>query len=80
VLPLHEYQEEHCALVKWQPNTKFQTHQHWRGEEILILEGTFYDEHGSYPKGSWLRSPHLSRHSPYTKDEGALIYVKTGHL
>jgi hypothetical protein len=27
-----------------------------------------------------MRSPHLSKHCPYTKDDGALIYVKTGHL
>jgi anti-sigma factor ChrR (cupin superfamily) len=80
VMPLHEFQTEHAALVKWQPNTRFNRHQHWGGEEILVLEGTFYDEQGTYPKGTWLRSPHLSQHSPYTKDDGALIYVKTGHL
>jgi|GEM_PF-5529726 len=33
------------------------------GEEILVLEGVFSDEHGHY-----------------TGAEGALIYVKTGHL
>jgi anti-sigma factor ChrR (cupin superfamily) len=80
VMPLHEFESEHVALVKWAPNTQFTAHQHWGGEEIFVLEGTFHDEHGRYPKGSWLRSPHLSRHSPFTKEEGALIYVKTGHL
>lgn len=80
VLPLHEFETEHVALVKWTPNTKFKAHKHWGGEEIFVLEGTFYDEYGSYPKGSWLRSPHLSEHCPFTKDDGALIYVKTGHL
>ncbi|MDC0088605.1 cupin domain-containing protein [Porticoccaceae bacterium] len=80
VMPLHEFQAEHVALVKWQPNTRFNRHQHWGGEEILVLEGTFYDDYGEYPKGTWLRSPHLSQHTPYTKDDGALIYVKTGHL
>lgn len=80
VMPLHEFESEHIALVKWAPNTQFNSHQHWGGEEIFVLEGTFYDEHGTYPKGSWLRSPHLSRHNPFTKDDGALIYVKTGHL
>ena len=58
----------------------FQPHKHWGGEEILVLEGTFYDEHGVYPKGTWIRSAHLSEHHPYTKEEGALIFVKTGHL
>ncbi|NVK39022.1 MAG: cupin domain-containing protein [Gammaproteobacteria bacterium] len=80
VLPLHEFQGEHVALVKWAPNTQFQPHKHWGGEEILVLEGTFYDEHGAYPKGSWIRSPHLSQHTPFTKEDGALIYVKVGHL
>jgi len=80
VMPLHGFEGEHVALVKWAPNTHFKTHQHWGGEEIFVLEGTFYDEHGSYPQGSWLRNPHLSQHTPYTKQDGALIYVKTGHL
>ena len=80
VMPLHQFEEEHIALVQWAPNTQFQPHRHWGGEEILVLKGTFYDEHGVYPTGSWLRSPHLSQHTPYTKDDGALIYVKTGHL
>jgi len=80
VMPLHEYGSEHAALVKWAPDTQFNRHQHWGGEEIFVLEGTFYDEHGTYPKGTWLRSPHLSEHLPYTKEDGATIFVKTGHL
>ncbi|MBY6190221.1 cupin domain-containing protein [Microbulbifer agarilyticus] len=80
VMPLHEYGTERVALVKWAPNTQFNSHQHWGGEEIFVIEGTFHDEHGSYPAGSWLRSPHFSRHTPFTKEDGALIYVKTGHL
>ncbi len=80
VMPLHEFEHEHVALVKWAPNTTFNLHQHWGGEEIFVLEGTFYDEHGSYPQGTWIRSPHLSKHTPFTKDDGAIIYVKTGHL
>jgi anti-sigma factor ChrR (cupin superfamily) len=79
-MPLHQHDGENVALVKWAPNTQFNPHKHWGGEEILVLKGTFYDEHDSYPVGSWLRSPHLSEHCPYTKEDGALIYVKVGHL
>ena len=79
VLPLHQGPEENVALVRWAPGTQFSRHRHWGGEEILVLEGTFEDEHGQYPAGSWLRSPHLSEHTPFSTD-GALIYVKTGHL
>jgi anti-sigma factor ChrR (cupin superfamily) len=80
VLPLHEHGSEHVALVRWAPSTRFMPHQHWGGEEILVLDGVFEDDHGTYPKGTWLRSPHLSAHHPFTGPQGALIYVKTGHL
>lgn len=79
VLPLHSVPGENVALVRWAPGTRFAAHQHWGGEEIFVIEGVFADEHGSYPAGSWLRSPHLSRHQPFS-DEGCLIYVKIGHL
>jgi anti-sigma factor ChrR (cupin superfamily) len=79
VLPLHAYGTEQVALVKWAPGTQFQTHRHWGGEEIFVIEGTFADEHGVYPKGTWLRSPHGSVHTPFS-EAGCLIYVKTGHL
>ncbi len=80
VLPLHEHGAEHVALVRWASSTRFRRHHHRGGEEILVLEGVFEDEHGTYPKGSWLRSPHLSEHDPFTGPDGALIYVTTGHL
>ncbi|EAQ26124.1 cupin domain-containing protein [Roseovarius sp. 217] len=79
VLPLHTAVNENVALVRWAPGTRFTPHRHWGGEEIFVIEGTFADEHGRYPAGSWVRSPHLSEHKPYS-DEGCLIYVKTGHL
>ena len=79
VLPLHSVAGENVALVRWAPGTQFAAHTHWGGEEIFVIEGVFQDEHGRYPAGSWIRSPHLSRHDPWS-DEGCLIYVKTGHL
>lgn len=79
VLPLHAFGMEQVALVRWQPGTRFQRHRHWGGEEIFVLEGTFADEFGEYPKGTWLRNPSGSVHTPFS-EEGCLIYVKTGHL
>lgn len=75
VMPLYEQ----TALVKWPKDERFIPHKHWGGEEIFVLSGTFIDEHGSYPKGTWIRSPHLSIHYPYVNEE-TIIYVKTGHL
>lgn len=80
VLPLHEFDGVSTALVRWAPHTHFSTHSHPGGEEILVLQGLFCDEHGEYPAGTWIRSPRWSRHTPLTGAEGALIYVKVGHL
>lgn len=79
VLPLHQFETESTALVRWRPGTTFHRHSHFGGEEIYVLEGTFEDEFGSYPAGTWLRSPHQSMHTPFS-GEGCLIYVKVGHL
>lgn len=79
VLPLHSFETQHTALVRWAPQTFFNPHRHWGGEEIFVIEGVFSDEHGDYPAGSWLRSPHMSQHQPFSR-EGCLIFVKTGHL
>lgn len=79
VMPLHEFEGEHVALVKWPAGERFVPHRHWGGEEILVLSGEFIDEHGRYPAGTWLRSPHLSAHYPHVEVE-TVIWVKTGHL
>jgi anti-sigma factor ChrR (cupin superfamily) len=79
VLPLSEFGVQHTAMVRWAPGTLFNPHRHYGGEEIYVVEGVFADEHGRYPAGTWLRSPHLSVHQPFSR-EGCLIFVKTGHL
>ena len=67
------------TLVRWAPRTYFNPHRHFGGEEIFVVDGVFEDEHGCYPSGSWLRSPHMSMHKPFS-EEGCTIFVKTGHL
>ena len=79
VLPLHQHGSEQVALVRWPAGERFQPHRHFGGEEIYVISGELRDEHGSYPAGSWLRSPHLSEHHPWAEDE-TLIWVKVGHL
>ena len=80
VTSLHQGLTKHTALVRWAPETRFNPHTHVGGEEILVLEGVFRDEYGSYPAGTWIRSPHMSNHRPFTGPEGATILVKVGHL
>lgn len=79
VMPLHSFETEHTALVKWPAGEVFKPHRHYAGEEILVVSGEFIDEHGRYPQGTWLRSPHASKHTPRVEQE-TIIYVKTGHL
>jgi anti-sigma factor ChrR (cupin superfamily) len=79
VVSLSEFGAAHTALVRWAPGTFFNKHHHFGGEEILVLQGTFQDEYGNYPSGTWIRSPHMSSHQPYS-ESGCLIFVKVGHL
>lgn len=79
VLPLHQHGSEQVALVRWPAGEHFQPHTHFGGEEIYVISGELVDEHGRYPAGTWLRSPHASRHCPYA-EEPTLIWVKVGHL
>ena len=79
VMPLHDFRGEHVALVKWPAGERFLPHTYFGGEEILVLSGEFKDDFGSYPSGTWLRSPHMSRHHPFV-DEPTIIWVKVGHL
>jgi anti-sigma factor ChrR (cupin superfamily) len=78
-MPLHSFGTESTALVFWPAGEKFVPHTHMGGEEIFVLQGEFIDEHGRYPAGTWIRSPHLSRHHPYVEQD-TIILVKVGHI
>ncbi|TEW56213.1 cupin [Psychromonas sp. RZ22] len=79
VMPLHDFEGQHTALVKWPAGEHFQPHKHFGGEEILVISGVFQDEFACYPKHTWIRSPHMSQHNPFVEEE-TIILVKTGHL
>jgi anti-sigma factor ChrR (cupin superfamily) len=79
VLPLHQHGGEQVALVRWPAGERFQPHTHFGGEEIYVISGELQDEHGTYPEGTWIRSPHMSQHLPFAETE-TLIWVKVGHL
>jgi anti-sigma factor ChrR (cupin superfamily) len=52
------------SIVRYAPGSRFSPHVHDRGEEFLVLEGVFQDEHGDYPAGTYIRNPPTSRHTP----------------
>jgi len=63
------------TLVKYGPASRFPRHSHAQGEEFLVLEGTFSDEDGDYPAGTYVRNPPGSSHAPFSR-EGCVILVK----
>ena len=63
------------SLVRYAPESRFSEHRHTGGEEFLVLEGTFSDDYGDFPAGTYVRNPVGSAHAPHS-DEGCVILVK----
>ena len=63
------------SIVRYAPGSHFSPHTHGGGEELLVLEGEFSDEHGDFPAGSYVRNPPTSRHTPRSKP-GCVLLVK----
>lgn len=63
------------SIVRYEAGASFAVHHHPEGEEILVLEGTFSDEHGDWPAGTYLLNPEGFRHAPFSRD-GCVIFVK----
>ena len=63
------------SIVRYQPGATFPAHDHPEGEEILVLDGVFSDEHGDWPAGTYLLNPEGFRHAPFSRD-GCLLFVK----
>jgi ChrR Cupin-like domain len=63
------------SIVRYAPGTAFSPHTHPGGEEFFVLDGTFQDERGDFPAGSYVRNPPTSRHTPRSQ-AGCTIFVK----
>ena len=63
------------SVVRYEPGASFPAHDHPEGEEILVLDGVFSDEHGDWPAGTYLLNPEGFRHAPFSR-EGCLLFVK----
>lgn len=64
------------SLVRYAPDSTFSPHVHGGGEEFLVLEGEFGDEHRRYPAGTYVRNPIGTRHAPRVGGQGCVIFVK----
>ncbi len=63
------------SVVRYEPGATFPAHDHPGGEEILVLDGVFSDEHGDWPAGTYLLNPDGFRHAPFSEC-GCLLWVK----
>jgi anti-sigma factor ChrR (cupin superfamily) len=63
------------SIVRYAPNSAFSAHSHGAGEEFLVLEGVFSDEHGDFGPGMYVRNPPGSKHTP-SSGAGCTIFVK----
>jgi len=63
------------SIVRYARHSSFAAHTHERGEEFVVLDGVFSDDHGDYPKGTYVRNPPGSRHRPFSHG-GCTIFVK----
>ncbi len=63
------------TIVRYDPGSEFSPHVHTGGEEFIVLDGVFQDEHGDFPAGSYIRNPPQSRHKPGS-EPGCVIFVK----
>ena len=79
VMPLHRHGLESVTLLRMAPGARYYGHRHVGGEEIFVISGSFSDELGHHPAGTWLRYPGMSAHAPESA-EGCVLYVKSGHL
>jgi anti-sigma factor ChrR (cupin superfamily) len=63
------------SIVRYAPNSAFSAHTHGAGEEFLVLDGVFSDEHGDFGPGMYVRNPPGSKHTPRSAP-GCTIFVK----
>jgi len=63
------------SIVRYAPGSQFSPHVHAGGEEFLVLEGVFQDEHGDFPAATYVRNPPQSHHTPGSKP-GCTMFVK----
>ena len=63
------------TIVRYAPNSHFSAHTHSGGEEFIVLDGVFQDEHGDFPAGTYVRNPPTTSHTPGS-EPGCTIFVK----
>lgn len=79
VMPLHSFGGVSTSLLRLAPGARLDRAADAGGEEVLVLDGSFRDAEGDYPKGAWIRDPGACERSILSPG-GCVLLVKTGHL
>ncbi|ELY4777080.1 cupin domain-containing protein [Cronobacter turicensis] len=78
--PLYEDDRESVCLLRLSAGAAVFSHAATGGVELLLIEGTLMESDVQYPAGTWLRLPPDDVPPLTAGTQGALLYVKTGHL
>lgn len=79
VTPLFQDAQETVQVEEWQPGIEIKR-TFDRGMELLVLDGELNDNGDRLDRLSWLRLPCGSTLSARAGNQGAKIWVKSGHL
>ena len=63
------------SIVRYAEGSSFPEHTHSGGEEFIVRDGGFQDEHGDFPAGTYVRKPAGTHHIPRS-EPGCTIFVK----
>ncbi len=80
VCPLFTDDNERVSLQRLNANERLFSDTVRGGAEVLVLAGELIEEGQSYQRKSWLRLPIDAQPSIVAGEQGATVYLKTGHL
>jgi len=79
ILPLFKDAKEDVRLERWKAGASIE-HDAPNGLELLVLRGTLVEQADHLTEYSWLRLPRGGRLAATAGEDGALVWIKSGHL
>jgi len=79
VSPLFKDADEEVRIEYWEADVEV-TIDTFGGAELLVLDGSFYEAKDTLRKHSWLRVPDGYAFKAIAGEDGAQVWIKSGHL
>ena len=68
------------VMIRMEPGCSYPAHRHTGPEELIVLQGGFRDEHGTYRAGDYARFERGSAHHPIALEDGpACVFFAIAH-